>query len=122
MMLVTSLLNFAFVAAIALIATSLTGCGEIDMRMEVAYTCTTESDSGCSVWTQSGIIGDKDEPDAFKVSVSYSCASVSSTTGHCKAWTQKGTCLKEGSSGCFPGSTTVLTRDGPKPMWKVNIG
>jgi len=112
----------AFVAsALGLIAATLIGCGEQEMRMALNYACMEEGSNGCAKWTQDGTSGTKDEPDAFKVAVEYTCKEYS-TYGYCKTWSQNGNAKKEGSSGCFPGSSIVFTRHGPMPIAKVAVG
>lgn len=89
--------------------------------MDLSYACTVEGNAGCATWTQTGITGSKDEPDAFKVSMGLTCRDWSDK-GYCKAWSHTGSAIKEGGSGCFPGSTLVLTSRGPMPMSKLSIG
>lgn len=89
--------------------------------MELSYACTSEGENGCKDWKQTGISGTKDEPDAFKVDIGYSCGEYSAN-GNCIKWSQNGKAVKEGGSGCFPGSTLVLTRQGPLAMSKVKVG
>lgn len=89
--------------------------------MDLNYGCLVEGANGCDKWSQEGLTGTKDEPDAFKVAMGFTCIA-HSDKGYCKTWTQEGTAIKEGSSGCFPGSSLVLSRNGPMPMSKVSIG
>lgn len=111
----------------ALIASVLTGCNTIKMHFKADYACTTEGNDGksCSVWTQTGLMAGGDLPieeeTAFKDAIGSTCLKYSDK-GYCTSWKQAGSSKTDGSSGCFPGSTLVLTRSGPMPMSKVSIG